>query len=305
VRRLRRLLVLMVAVVTVVPTGLFIWNEGGVDPLQGLRVFGIHLVVASALVLVIYAVPMRALQRAIVDLEATQEQVLHANRLGAIGKVYASLAHEINNPLAIIQSRVRLVLEGAHQPPLPAGVIRDLETIERHGARIAELVRSFLAFARKTPAGLVRTDLNQVARETVRLVRTAFSKDGIEIEEDLWPALPAVLGNASQLQQVLLNLLNNARDAMPGGGRVRICTQLEAGQVLVEVQDTGTGIAPDVLDKIFDPFFTTKEVGKGTGLGLSVSYGIVTAHGGSISVRSAPGQGAAFRLTLPLSGGRA
>jgi two-component system, NtrC family, sensor kinase len=300
VRQLRWLLVAVAAILTVMPTSIFLLSAGGVDPGAGGRVFAIHLAVAAVLILAIYAVPMRALQRTIAELKSAQEQLLHANRLGAIGEVYARLAHEINNPLAILQSRVRLVLDEQRATPLPEDVVRDLQTIERHGARIGELVKSFLAFARKQPADQKEVDLNRIVLDTMELVEKPFAKAGVHIVADLAPGLPHILGNPGQLQQVFLNLLNNARDALKDGGRILITTDSRPGLVFAEVQDNGVGIAEDLLDRIFDPFFTTKGVGEGTGLGLSVSYGIVSSLGGHIRVRSTPGKGSAFEVQLPL-----
>jgi signal transduction histidine kinase len=132
-----------------------------------------------------------------------------------------------------------------------------------------------------------------------------FARHGIQIETALDPALPPVLGSQDHLQQVFVNLLNNARDAMPDGGGITLRTYRRNGVVVAEVEDRGHGVPPEIRDRIFEPFFTTKQTGHGTGLGLSVSYGIVSAHGGTIEVDSPLGRGACFRLTLPVGGPRA
>jgi len=274
----------------------------GALPTRVVRVLGVHMLVGALLVLVIYHRPFLALRRAIDELEATEAQLMHTERLSAIGEMYASLTHEINNPLGIMLIRVKLMLAAAREGQSPLDLERDLEMIERNCARIAEIVRSLLTFTRKTSFEPVETNLNGVVMEVVDLVEKPLEKQGIKIHRVLGPTLPNVRASAHHLQQVFMNLLNNARDAMPQGGIITLRTFREEGRLVAEVQDTGTGIAPKVKERLFEPFFTTKGVGQGTGLGLSVSYGIISAHGGDIEVESEPGQGSLFRLTLPLIG---
>jgi signal transduction histidine kinase len=218
--------------------------------------------------------------------------------------MYAGLAHEINNPLGILLSRVRLMLGAASQRNFNGDLIRDLEMIDRHGSRIAEIVRSLLAFSRKTAFELGDTDVNGVVQETLALVEKPFGKHGVKVLSTLDPRLPSVLGSRDHLQQVFLNLLTNARDAMPSGGTVTVRTYRDNGNVVAEVEDTGVGMPEDVADRVFEPFFTTKQREHGTGLGLSVSQSILSAHGGHVEVESEPGQGALFRVTLPIRKGR-
>jgi signal transduction histidine kinase len=277
-----------------------IQRDAGPLFLEAARVFGIHIFVATVLALTVYAIPMKALRRTLADLKATQAQIIHADKLSAIGEMYAGLTHEINNPLSIILSRTKLHLRSAQERQCSPELVHDLEVIERHGTRIAEILRGLLTFARKTPLQFVQTDLNRVLNEVIALVEKPFSKEGIRIVASLDPELPTLSGSPNHLQQVFLNLLNNARDAMPHGGQIAIHTFKSDTHLVTEVQDTGTGIAPSIRDVIFEPFFTTKEVGKGTGLGLAVSYGIVKAHRGEITVESAPGEGATFRVKFPL-----
>jgi signal transduction histidine kinase len=267
---------------------------------QALRVLGIHFVVATLLGAAVYRLPMRSLRHAIDEVERTHVQLLHSAKLGAIGEVYASLAHEINNPLGIILSRVQLMRAATASRPLGGELTRDLEMIERHGTRIAQTVRSLLTFSRKTAFELRSTDLNGVVQEAVALVQRPFARHGITVVSELAPSLPTVNGSRDHLQQVFLNLLTNARDAMPDGGLVTVRTYPADGAVVGEVQDGGTGMPPDVKARVFEPFFTTKREGQGTGLGLSVSASIVQAHGGQIAVESAPGHGACFRVRLPV-----
>ncbi len=270
---------------------------------RAVRVLGIHLLVAVLLAWVAYHVPLRALQLAIEEAKGTYAQLLHSDKLSAIGEMYAGLAHEINNPLGIILSRVRFQLGRARDVELPPEMVRDLELIDRHGSRIAEIIRSLLAFARRTSFEVRDADLNAIVRDAVALVERPFAKGNIRVESRLDPTLPVVRASPDHLQQVFVNLLTNARDAMPSGGTITLRTHRNGDGVVAEVQDTGTGIAPEAIGHIFDPFFTTKDVGKGTGLGLSVSYGIVRAHGGDIQVESRPGRGALFRVSLPVEGG--
>ncbi len=266
------------------------------------RVLGIHLAAAALLALVIYRVPMRALRRAIGEAEETSAQLMHSEQLSAVGEMYAGLAHEINNPLSIILTRVRLLLVSAEELAVPADIVRDLAVIERHGQRIVDTISNLLAFARRAPFELAETDLNHVIVGALSFVERPFARQGIGINALLDPAPPALRVSADHLQQLFVNLLINARDAMPQGGTITLRTWHDRERVVAEVQDTGAGIAPELRQRIFDPFFTTKEVGKGTGLGLSVSYGIVKAHRGEIEVESTPGQGAVFRVALPLGG---
>ncbi|MBI2529103.1 MAG: hypothetical protein HYV93_24345 [Candidatus Rokubacteria bacterium] len=267
------------------------------------RVFVIHLLVASALALIVYRLPMRALRLALDEGKRTYEELLHADKLSAIGEVYAGLTHEINNPLGVILSRVRLLRGTAAERGLPADLAEDLEMIDRHGSRIAEIIRGLLAFARKTTFELTETDLNRVVADTISFLETPFAKQGVRLNI-LLESIPPLRASPDHLQQVLVNLFNNARDAMPNGGTLTIRTRLNDRDLVVEVQDTGPGIAPEIQGRIFDPFFTTKPVGHGTGMGLAVSYGIVRAHGGDIEVESSPGQGALFRVRLAAGGGR-
>ncbi|MFQ5792246.1 MAG: sensor histidine kinase, partial [Acidobacteriota bacterium] len=229
------------------------------------RVFMIHLLMAALFGLATYLLPVRALHRAIDNLKTTQAQLLHSDKLSAIGEIYAGLAHEINNPLSIILTRVKLLLGSSGEERAPPELIRDLEMIERHGTRIAEVVRGLLAFARKTTFKLVETDLNRVIEEVVSLVEKPFSKQGIRIQSVLGPSLPPLEASPDHLQQVFLNLLNNARDALPDGGTIKLRTLREGRHLVAEVEDDGTGIAEALQGRVFEPFFTTKGEGKGTG----------------------------------------
>ncbi len=267
-------------------------------------IVAIHFVVAAALGIAFYRAPIRALRQAIGQLEETRAQLIHSEKLAAIGEIYAGLTHEVNNPLGVILARVRLMLAAAEEQRLPPETVKDLEVIERHGGRIAAIVRALLAFARKGEVSQAPVDLNTVVSDVVALVERPFVKQGITIRTELARPLPAVDANRDQLQQVFLNLLNNARDEQPKGGHIAVRTAVEDGRVVAEVEDGGPGLSPAAQEHLFEPFFTTKAVGKGTGLGLSVSYGIVKAHGGDIEAHAGTGGGAVFRLSLPVGARR-
>jgi PAS domain S-box-containing protein len=236
-------------------------------------------------------------------LERQREVLQQRERLAALGTLAAGLAHEINNPIAIVSSRIELMLQDDEGPSLPVEVREDLQVLQRNVRRVGQLAQGLLAFARQAPRERRPVDLNRVVEETLLLVERQMQRLGIEIRRVLDGALPSILADMSALQQVTLNLLTNAREAMAGAGTVTIETRRAPdrnGWVELVIADTGPGIPPDALPRIFDPFFTTKA--QGTGLGLSLSYGIVQAHGGTIRVTSQPGRGTTFTLAFPVVG---
>lgn len=267
---------------------------------RAVRVLIVHLLVALALGLAVYRIPVRALHRAIGELEGAEARLRQSEKLSAIGEMYAGIAHEVNNPLAIILTRVKFMLSRARRSEGAGELVDDLETLERHGVRIAEIVRGLLAFGRKISVQTTETDVNRVIKEVIDRVEDSFEKQNIDVQAIVDFTLPRIHASPIHLQQVFLNMLHNARDAMPGGGTITLRTFRDRNHLLAEVRDSGTGIAKEAQEKLFEPFFTTKS--KGTGLGLSVSYGIVKAHGGDIEVESVPGQGSLFRLILPING---
>jgi signal transduction histidine kinase len=266
------------------------------------RVFGIHLVVAAFLMFLLHRFYIPALEKAIEQLETTQAQLIHSEKMGGIGEIFAGLTHEINNPLGIIIGKLELVLKMAKQLSLPSSLSHDLEIIYRNGLRIAELIRSLLVFSRKNEFNFMPTALNDVIYDVVELVDKPYARQGIRIETLFDPKLPPCDGSRGHLQQVFLNLLNNARDAMPRGGTITIRTYVSDQLLTAEVKDDGVGMDVETKSRLFEPFYTTKGVGKGTGLGLSVAYGIIKTHGGHIEVKSEPGRGTLFRVTLPMEG---
>ena len=231
-----------------------------------------------------------------------ESQLRQAEKLASVGLLAAGVAHEVNTPLAGISSYVQMLQRKLPESD-PRGSI--LEKIEKQTFRASQIVNNLLHFSRLETGDLRLVDLNDVVTETLSLADVQLGKRSIVVSTELHEQLAPVLGDPIRLQQVLMNLVLNARDAMPEGGDLRIATHRKNNEVFVEVSDTGRGIQRDHLDKIYDPFFTTKGVGRGTGLGLSVSYGIVQEHRGAITVKSVPGKGSRFRVTLPIQEGAA
>jgi signal transduction histidine kinase len=228
-----------------------------------------------------------------------QRQLRHADRLATIGQLAAGVAHELNEPLGGILGFAQLARKS---PGLPVQADADLEKIVNASLHAREIVRKLLIFARQMPAAKSKADLNRVVTEGLYLVEARCATEGIRLERDLDPALDGIVADPGQLQQVLMNLVVNGIQAMPGGGKLTIRTRNRAGGVVLSVEDSGAGMDEETLREIFNPFFTMKEVGQGTGLGLSVVHGIVTSHGGTIRVESEPGRGSRFDVELPLSG---
>jgi PAS domain S-box-containing protein len=234
------------------------------------------------------------------ELKQQRDALYQTEKLAALGTLSAGIAHEMNNPLGIITSRIEVMLLDAEEQQLPPQVLDDLQVLHRATQRVARIATNLRSFARQAPREHTRLDLNAVVKETLLLMQKPLEVDGIRLTVELDPALGAILGDPSTLQQVLLNLVTNAREAMSGqGGEIRIETGVaeRPGWVRVLIQDTGPGIPSEELSKVFDPFYTTKRTG--TGLGLSVSYGIVQDHHGTVDVQSAPGQGTTFALAFP------
>jgi len=233
-------------------------------------------------------------------------QLLQAEKMAALGQTISGVAHELNNPLATILSWAERLSAG---PTLDDSVRRGLEIIFGESERAARIVRNLLTFARKRQTTRGMVDVNKVIRETLALRSYEQRVSNIAVIDALAAGLPPVFADGHQLQQVLLNLVINAEQAMlsaKGRGTLVVRTWHDPDQesVVLEINDDGPGIPDDVQPKIFDPFFTTKEVGKGTGLGLTVAYAIVQEHGGRIRLESRPGSGASFYVELPVTGAK-
>jgi two-component system NtrC family sensor kinase len=219
-------------------------------------------------------------------------------KLAAIGELVAGVAHELNNPLTGISTFAQLLLEDK----LQREQFESVSLIKREADRAIGVIRDLLLFARKTEARDVVVDINTIVKHTVRLRALASRSSGIEVHMRLDETNPQVRGDEQKLQQALLNLLVNAEAAMEGAKlrHLTVMTQRKQGMVQIVVSDTGHGMQPAVVQRVFEPFFTTKAPGEGTGLGLSVSYGIIQAHQGAISVESTPETGTTFTILLPL-----
>jgi len=220
-----------------------------------------------------------------------------ADRLATIGQLAAGTAHELNEPLASILGYSELAKKAGGTPPQ---VVADLEKICRAALQAREVVKKLMLFARQSPPQMVPSDLGHLVEEGLEFLQHRCAEAGVDLDTRLATGLPPVMADPSQLLQVLVNLVVNAVQAMPGGGRLTVATQASSGRVTLVVEDTGCGMTDEVKRQIFLPFFTTKPVGQGTGLGLAVVHGIVEAHGGTIRVDSAVGKGTRFEVDLPL-----
>jgi signal transduction histidine kinase len=260
----------------------------------------------------------RSLEEQVAQREQVEAQLMHSQKMEGLGRLAGGIAHDFNNILTGILGYVSL-LQDEIQPG--TGARADLDEIERASRRASDLTRQLLTFARKQTVSPSLVDLNELIRNVDRILHRLIGED-VEMVVDLADGLPAVRADPAQLEQVLTNLVVNARDAMPRGGKITIATRLvqatptELGIglgvgaritdfVQLEVSDTGVGMDARTMARVFEPFFTTKEPGRGTGLGLAISYGIVQEAGGAISVSSEPGVGTAVTIHLPPAAGSA
>jgi signal transduction histidine kinase len=226
-----------------------------------------------------------------------QEQLRHADRLATIGQLSAGVAHELNEPLATALGFAQLCRKHKDLSP-QAGA--DLDRIIVATLQARDIIKKLMLFARERPPAREKVSLNRVVEEGLLFLESRARKNGIDIRRSVAPDLPEILADPNQLHQVLVNLVVNALQAMPAGGLLTIETYASDAGVVLAVEDHGVGMSAEVVERIFEPFFTTKDVGEGTGLGLSVVHGIVTAHGGSIRVRSESGAGSRFEVHLPI-----
>jgi PAS domain S-box-containing protein len=234
----------------------------------------------------------------VTDAASLQSKLMHAEKMAAVGQLVSGVAHEVNNPLTAILGFADLLMEN---PELPESARKDMRVILQEAQRTKQIVQNLLSFARQMPPQRKALQLNPILRRTVQLRSYDFQSHGVEVIEQLDQELPSVIGDSHQLQQVFLNILNNAYDAVGDTGRparIEITTTHKGNSVEILFRDNGPGVSHP--DRIFDPFFTTKEVGKGTGLGLSICYGIVHEHGGEILCHNnTGGPGATFVVRLP------
>lgn len=240
------------------------------------------------------------LEKTVETLKTTQAQLVQSEKLSGIGEFVAGVAHELNNPLTTVMGFSELLSQANADPQQH----RFLDMIHKSALRCQKIVQSLLSFSRRHAPERKLSNLNELVEASLDILRYQMRTNNIEVSTKLDPNLPAAMVDPHQLQQVLVNIINNARQAIEGhrpAGWVKISTEASDGMARIIIQDNGPGIPEENLSRVFDPFFTTKPVGTGTGLGLSLCYGIIKEHGGSISIQSKPGNGAMFIVQLPLA----
>ncbi|MDD4052045.1 MAG: ATP-binding protein, partial [candidate division Zixibacteria bacterium] len=237
-------------------------------------------------------------KRALAELREAQRQLVLTERLAAIGELSAKIAHEVNNPLSIISNYLHLCERTLNDPETSR---RHLDVVRQELARIARIVRQLLDFHRPPKSERIEVQTADIMDNVLGLVEYQLQQKHISVSRRYDDSLPPVMGSSEQLKQVFLNLVINARDFTPDGGRLTIEIKKVDTYVRIAVCDSGSGIADEHLPRIFEPFFTTKEDGAGTGLGLSVCYGIVSEHGGRIEASNLPEGGSCFAITLPVA----
>lgn len=259
---------------------------------------------------IVYGVMTQSLingrKAALLEKERTQEQLIQSESLAAIGQLVAGIAHELNNPLAsassLIQTDIELIQEQTEKRQVDQALLEDLAYSLKELNKTKDIVKSILDLSRQTQTYLEDVDMNAVIDEALQVLHNQYKSMEVSIEKHYDPNLPTIQGNFSNLGQVLINIVNNALQALPDGrGKISLSTAChqDTESIVVECRDDGIGISPEIMKDIFKPFFTTKEVGKGTGLGLYVSYEIIKKHAGEIRVSSERGLGTTFTIVLP------
>jgi two-component system NtrC family sensor kinase len=292
---------------------LLVISQDPAEKMAGLsqaRNLEIGIVVAGALAIiltVIFATRSMVTQlveadRAVCEMNA---QLVQSDKLAAMGKMAASVAHEVNNPLAVISEKTGWALDLLEEEEFREGknvdeIRRSLHKIEEHVERARKVVHNMLGFARRMEPRTEDVDINQVIDQTISLLENYARTSNIDIQTHLASDLPIIASDQAQLQQVFMNLISNAIDAVGMNGSIEVGSRRGDGQIHVTVKDDGPGITPEMQKKIFEPFVTTKTRGKGTGLGLWVSLGIIEKMGGTITVNSSEGAGSTFSVTLPI-----
>lgn len=232
------------------------------------------------------------------SLKKAQHALVQSEKMAAVGTLSAGLAHEVKNPLSAVLGYAQLSKRKLEQPE---ALLKHLDTIETETRRCNEIIGNLMQFSRQEKGEHSEISVNEVVQKSIAIVDHQLSLKDVRIESELAEGIPVISGNANQLQQVLMNLMINAQQAIgEDGGTVDLATYVAGGSVFITVSDTGPGIDKDVAAKVFEPFYTTKPAGQGTGLGLSVTYGIIQDHAGDISVKRSESGGAKFVITLPL-----
>jgi C4-dicarboxylate-specific signal transduction histidine kinase len=246
------------------------------------------------------------MQRREQELREKQEQLVQAAKLATLGELTTGVAHELNNPLNNIGLFIGNVIDSLELGRVDhASMLRQLQNAMQQVHKATEIITHLRTFGRAAPVSHEPTRVNDVIDQSLSLMREQLKLRSIEVVLDLDPSSPTVMGNPIRLEQVFMNLLTNARDALVESSKksISISSRTESGSVVLAFEDSGPGVPPELEHRIFDPFFTTKEVGAGTGLGLSITYGIVKDHEGSIRLDNRPGEGATFVIELPLARG--
>ena len=248
----------------------------------------------------------KIIKEAYQDLKEAQEQIVWTEKLASLGKLAATIAHEINNPLAGVLNYIRLMIKILSRNHVSQEKLEDiaryLKLVESEIARCGEIVKDLLAFSRRTKITIESNRIEDIIDKTLNLISHDLEMKEIQLQKSIEPNLPKVQCDFKQIQQVFLNLVYNASEAMANGGTLTLTANRASGSkefLEVVISDTGSGIAKEDMDNIFDPFFTTKEEEKGVGLGLSVVYGIIAKHNGTIEVESELGKGSTFKVRLP------
>jgi two-component system NtrC family sensor kinase len=241
------------------------------------------------------------MERDITEEIRLRAQLIHSERLSAVGQLVSGVAHELNNPLQSILGFTELLIDAEERP----GTRRDLEHVRMEAIRAGKIVRNLLAFVRRSPSERTRVDINDIVKTTIALRSYEFGTSNIRMVESYAHGLPPVVVNPEEIQQVILNLILNAEQAMRAahnGGTLTVATNAVDDTVTIEIQDDGPGVPASLSGRVFEPFFSTKEVGEGTGLGLSIAIGIAEAHDGTLALLPTD-KGARFCLSLPAAGG--